>query len=137
MAALSNYIVRKKHDDSKIDLTPMLDVVFILLIFFVVTTIPFDETSMPLESQEPQPPDETVLDKPQNILIQLTPDKRVFFNDKPVDISAVRALVLGVLAENPGASVIISPEDGSFANELVKVADAARSAGATDIRVMK
>jgi biopolymer transport protein ExbD len=126
---------RRRAVDTSIDLTPMLDVVFILLIFFVVTTIPFDESSMPLESLQPQPSENQSVDLPDNVLIEIKADKRVVFNGETIDIRAVRPRLALVLARNPEAAVIIRPEPGSLANELVTIADAARRAGVENIKI--
>jgi biopolymer transport protein ExbD len=132
---LLHFCTRRRAVDTSIDLTPMLDVVFILLIFFVVTAISFDESSMPLESQQPLPADNLLVVIPDNVLIVVKADKRVVFNGETIDIRAVRPRLALVLARNPEAAVIIRPEPGSLANELVTIADAARRAGVENIKI--
>ena len=103
--------LKKKKDESNIDLTPMLDVVFILLIFFVVTASFLKENAMDIEGQDPNnnpPPPSN--DTPKNILIQIDSRNQLFFNQERIDISAVRARVASARAENPAASVIIRPD---------------------------
>lgn len=128
--------IRAKAQQPQVDLTPMLDVVFILLIFFVVAAIQFEGWSMPLESQPPSPPQAFQDDQPKNILIDIHDDGRIIFNGDIVDIDAVRAHTLKVLAENPQASVIIRPTFASKADYLVKVMDYARSAGVSNISIL-
>jgi len=129
---------KKKKDESNIDLTPMLDVVFILLIFFVVTASFLKENAMDIEGQDPNnnpPPPSN--DQPKNILIQIDSRNQLFFNQERIDISAVRARVASARAENPAASVIIRPDKLSSANFLVETMDSARAAGVTTIPVME
>ncbi len=131
-------MVKRKKDESNIDLTPMLDVVFILLIFFVVTASFVKESTLDVQGQDPNnnppPPSE---DTPQNILIQLDAQDGIFFNQERIDISAVRARVASHRAENPVASVVIQPNNDSTANALVVIMNASREAGATDISVIQ
>ena len=131
---------REKAEEQagEIDLTPMLDVVFILLIFFVVTASFLKENAMDIEGQDPNnnpPPPSN--DQPQNILIQIDSRNQVFFNQERVDISAVRARVASARAENPGASMIVRPDGQSSADILVRVMNSAREAGVTTISVME
>ncbi len=128
----------KKKDESNIDLTPMLDVVFILLIFFVVTASFVKESTLNVQGQDsnnaPPPPS---MDDPQNVLIQIDARDQIFFNQERVDISAVRARVASARAENPVASVVIQPNADSTANTLVTIMNSSREAGATDISVIE
>ena len=131
-------MMKKKKDESNIDLTPMLDVVFILLIFFVVTATFLKESAMNIEGQDPNKnPPPPSMDDPKNVLIQIDSRNRVFFNQELVDISAVRARVAQQRAENPSASVIVKPDKASLANSLVSVMNSAREAGATTISVIE
>jgi len=133
MAALSAY-AKTRATESSIDLTPMLDVVFILLIFFVVTASFVRESILPIGVQEPAPP--VTPEQPlQDILIQLTADNQVNFNGETIYLSAVRARVAAVRAEYPGAALIINPAPGSSAGDLVQIINLARLAGITDVRL--
>ena len=138
MKTVAGSMIKKKKDESNIDLTPMLDVVFILLIFFVVTASFLKENAMDIEGQDPNnnpPPPSN--DTPKNILIQIDSRNQLFFNQERIDISAVRARVASARAENPAASVIIRPDKQSSANFLVETMDSARAAGVTTISVME
>lgn len=127
---------KRNKDESNIDLTPMLDVVFILLIFFVVTASFLKENALDVRGQDPNnnppPPPE---DAPQNILIEIDNRDVIFFNRERIDISAVRARVASHRAENPAASVMIRPGPNSTANVLVTTMNSSRAAGATSITV--
>jgi len=139
MKTVASSAMKRKKDESNIDLTPMLDVVFILLIFFVVTASFLKESAIDIQGQDsnnsPPPPSEE--DTPQNILIQITDSNQVFFNQERIDVSAVRARVASHRAENPAASVIIRTSPNSSANVLVNSMNSAREAGAFNISVSK
>jgi len=136
MKTVANSAMKRKKDESNIDLTPMLDVVFILLIFFVVTASFLKESAIDMQGQDPNnnpPPPE--LDTPQNILIQIDGRDQIFFNQERIDISAIRARVASHRAENPAASVIVRPAPSSSANALVDAMNSAREAGAFNISI--
>lgn len=136
MKTVASSVMKRKKDESNIDLTPMLDVVFILLIFFVVTASFLKESAINVQGQDPNntPPPPTE-DTPQNILIQINDNNQVFFNQERIDIGNVRARVAAHRAENPAASVIIRPAPNSSAEALVDSMNSAREAGATNISV--
>lgn len=121
-------------DEAGIDLTPMLDVVFIMLIFFIVTAsfvkeLGFD-VNRPPSSQQP-PPDE----ERKNILINVAADGQLFVNRRPVDAGALTANIKRLHAENPKAAVVIQAEDNSKNERLITVMDAARRAGVYNISI--
>ena len=124
---------RKRHkveseDKGEIDLTPMLDVVFIMLIFFIVTASFVREKSLGLnvpENNDVPPPPE---DAPKNILIQVNSNDEIFIDARRVDIRAVRSLIAQKKAENPEASVVVRMHEESTANTYVAIADSAREA---------
>ncbi len=118
----------ESDDKGEIDLTPMLDVVFIMLIFFIVTASFVRESSLGVnvpENQENQPPPET---EAKNILIQVNSNDEIFFDQRRVDIRSVRSLIAQKKAENPKASVIVRMHEQSTANTYVEIADASREA---------
>ncbi len=130
----------RKKDESNIDLTPMLDVVFILLIFFVVTATFLSETAIDAASNESpdQPPPDNP-DEPRNILVELSATNEIILNGEPRPIleSQIRANIDRLKAENPSASVIIRPHARSNVQTLVAVMDSARQAGITGISIIE
>lgn len=138
MKTIASSVVKRKKEESGIDLTPMLDVVFILLIFFVVTASFLKESSLDVQSQDPDnnPPPPTS-DQPQNGLIQIDANNQIFLNQERIDVSAVRARLASLRAENPEAAVIVRPHSASKANTLVNVMNSAREAGIFSIQVME
>ena len=126
---------RPKTDDTSIDLTPMLDVVFILLIFFVVTATFLSETAVSAASSDnsdvPPPPDP---DEKKNILFEIGANNEIILNGnpRPVIRTQIRANIDQLKAENPAASVIIQPDHSSDVATLVLIMDAAQQAGLKD-----
>ncbi|HBW82416.1 MAG: biopolymer transporter ExbD [Gammaproteobacteria bacterium] len=131
---------KRSEDDAKIDLTPMLDVVFILLIFFVVTATFLSETSISAASSDNNnnetPPEDN--DK-KNILFEIGPNNEIILNGNPRPIIAtqVRSNIDQLKAENPAASVIIQPDASSEVSALVMIMDAARQAGMANISIVE
>ncbi|PCJ23570.1 MAG: biopolymer transporter ExbD [SAR86 cluster bacterium] len=131
---------RKKADNSNIDLTPMLDVVFILLIFFVVTATFLSETSINAASSDnnnsDQPPPD---DDKKNILFEIGSNNEIILNGNPRPIIAtqIRSNIDQLKAENPSASVIIQPDKSSSVSTLVLIMDAARQAGMQNISIVE
>lgn len=127
-------------DSNEIDLTPMLDVVFIMLIFFIVTASFVKEQGINpnVPPPNPNPPEENA---PQNILVRISADNQIWFFDKEgerrVDSRAVRSVIERARAENPKASVIIQASEKADTGTYVIVADAAKEAGATPVLVPK
>lgn len=129
----------RKNDESNVDLTPMLDVVFILLIFFVVTATFLSEQAIDAASNENNdtPPEQE--DDKKNILVELSQNNEITFNGEPRAIlpSQIRANIDRLKAENPAASVIIRPHDSSNVETMVMVMDAARQAGIFSISIVE
>lgn len=132
---------KRSEDDAKIDLTPMLDVVFILLIFFVVTATFLSETSISAASSDnnnqPPPPEDD--DAPKNILFEIDANNAIILNKNPRPIiqTQIRSNIDQLKAENPAASVIIQPNPASDVSALVMIMDAARQAGMANISIVE
>lgn len=128
---------RSAEDSNDIDLTPMLDVVFIMLIFFIVTASFVKEQGINPNVPDPSvnpPPDEVL---PQNILVRISPDNQIWFREeggeRRVDARAVRSNIERLRAELPKAAVIIQASVDADAGTYVTVADAAREAKAPNV----
>lgn len=124
-------------DGNEIDLTPMLDVVFIMLIFFIVTASFVKEAGINPNVPDPNvnnPPPE---DAPQNILVRISADNQIWLLEKEgerrVDSRAVRSNIERLRAEFPKASVIIQASEKADTGTYVTVADAAREANAPNV----
>ncbi len=121
-------LARQQEDGgAEIDLTPMLDVVFIMLIFFIVVASFVKEAGVeinrPDDNQQTDPNDSV------SVLVEIAADNQIWMENRRVDIRAVRANIQRMLAEDPEAPVTIKVEKGAEAGVVVDVADAAREAG--------
>jgi biopolymer transport protein ExbD len=121
-------LARQQEDGgAEIDLTPMLDVVFIMLIFFIVVASFIKEAGVeinrPDDNQQTDPNDSV------SVLVEIAADNQIWMENRRVDIRAVRANIQRMLAEDPEAPVTIKVEKGAEAGVVVDVADAAREAG--------
>ena len=115
------------EDQADIDLTPMLDVVFIMLIFFIVVASFIKEAGIEVsrpDQNQSDPSDAT------SILVNIRSDDQIWMENRRVDARAVRANIQRLLASDPEQGVTIKVEKGATANTVVEVADAAREAGA-------
>jgi biopolymer transport protein ExbD len=118
------------EDEAQIDLTPMLDVVFIMLIFFIVTASFIKEAGVEVnrpEASTSQPKDNV------NILIAINANNEIWMDKRRIDERAVRANVERLHAENPKGAVVIQADNQSNTETVVAVLDAAREAGVADV----
>ncbi len=117
----------KNEDESEIDLTPMLDVVFIMLIFFIVTASFIKEFGLEIN----RPDDLPEVDIPtenQNILVNINASSEILVDQRRVDVRSIRSVIQRKLAENPKGTVIISAHKEARAETYASVADAAQQA---------
>ena len=120
----------RKEEESEVNLTPMLDVVFIMLIFFIVTASFVKEAGIDIT----RPPAATAERKERgNILVAITNNDQIWIDRRQVDPRALRANIERLHAENPQGSVIIQADEESKNGLLVQVMDAARLAGVTSV----
>jgi len=120
----------RKEEESEVNLTPMLDVVFIMLIFFIVTASFVKEAGIEIT----RPPAATAERKERgNILIAITNNDQIWIDRRQVDPRALRANIERLHAENPQGSVIIQADEESKNGLLVQVMDAARLAGVNSV----
>ena len=120
----------RETDESEVDMTPMLDVVFIMLIFFIVTASFVKEAGIDVT----RPPAATAERKERgNILVAITANDQIWIDRRQVDPRALRANIERLHAENPQGSVVIQADKDSKNGLLVQVMDAARSAGVSNV----
>jgi len=119
-----------QDQEASVDITPMLDVVFIMLIFFIVTA-----TFLKVSGIEVDPPQAStsVVQEKANILIAIDANDKIWINRRQVDFRALRPNIERLHAENPKGSVVIQADKMSRNETLVKVMDASRKAGVYDI----
>jgi len=127
---------RRQHpeDEAEINITPMLDVVFIMLIFFIVTTSFVREKG--LDISRPQQSDQQQVDEDVGqILVEIDALSQIMVNKRPVDDRAVRANLEREHAQEPKAPLIIASHPDADTNSLVTVLDAANLIGIDNISV--
>jgi len=121
-----------EDDESAIDITPMLDVVFIMLIFFIVTATFVKESGIDVN----RPDAATAVKKEKaNILIAINEKNEIWIDRRMVDVRSVRPNIERMHAENPQGSVVIQADRKSLTETLIKVMDAARSAGVYNVAI--
>jgi biopolymer transport protein ExbD len=121
------------EDENEINLTPMLDVVFIMLIFFIVTASFIKESGIDINR-----PDAPVTEsKPEdaNILVMINANDEIWIDRRLIDPRAVRANIERLHAENPKGSVVIQANKKSTNKMLVWVMDSSRNAGVYNISI--
>jgi biopolymer transport protein ExbD len=121
-----------KEEESSIDLTPMLDVVFIMLIFFIVTASFIKEAGIevarPLASTLEKIPD-------ANILIAISANDEIWIDKKVIDPRSVKASIERLHAENPKGSIVIQADEDSTNEALTIVMEAAKLAGVKNVSI--
>ncbi len=120
----------QQDDETGIDLTPMLDVVFIMLIFFIVTSTFIRESGV--EVQRPQAESASPQDK-GNILIAITGNGEIWMDKQQIDIRSVRAHVERMRVDQPDGAVVVQADEDARTGLVVQVMDQARLAGVTDV----
>ncbi len=122
--------ISQQSEEGEIDITPMLDVVFIMLIFFIVTASFVKETGIEIN----RPDASTSVSKPRaNILIAVNDKGEIWIDKRKVEESQVRANIERMHAENPQGAVVIQADEEARTKVLVSVMDAARAAGVYDV----
>lgn len=123
-------IRRKNRAALELNIAPLIDMVFILLIFFLVTTSFVKETGISVN----RPVASTAISKAKaSILIGVDQEDRVFMDHREIDVRAVRANVERALAETPEAAVIVVADRASRTGIAIKVMDGCRMAGAKNV----
>jgi|TARA_X000000368_G_scaffold49759_1_gene35522 biopolymer transport protein ExbD len=123
---------RRKPEEQGLDLTPMMDIVFIMLIFFIVTTSFVKETGVDIN----RPNAETAeRDEKGNILVAITQNNEIWIDKRRIDLKAVRANIERLKIEYPEGSVIIQADKEARSGLLVETMDQIRLAGVQNISI--
>ena len=120
--------------EEQINLTPMLDVVFIMLIFFIVTATFVKEIGLDVNQPDQDKPKTVDPDK-KSIVVRITNRDRIIIAQRDVDWRAVRANIERLHAENPKAPVIIQPHPESTTEAMIHIMDSARQAGVYNVSI--
>ena len=122
----------QEDEAEEINMTPMLDVVFIMLIFFIVTASFVKEAGIDVNSPEAA----TAVKKERaNILVAISDQGEIWINKRQIDVRAVQANIERLKAENPQGSVVIQADKKATTETLIKVMDASRAAGVFDVSI--
>ena len=115
-----------------LNIAPLIDMVFILLIFFLVTTSFVKETGVDIS----RPTASSAVRKTKaTILIGVTRESTIHIDKRQVDVRAVRANVERALAENPEGQVVIVADKQSLTGLVITVMDACKLAGAVNVSI--
>jgi biopolymer transport protein ExbD len=117
---------RPAEEESAIDITPMLDVVFIMLIFFIVTASFVKESGTDVL----KPQAENAQQRPKaTIMVAVDADNDVWIDRNRLDVRAVKPTILRMKAENPESDVMLQADETSKTETVMKVVDGLRDAG--------
>ncbi len=126
----------RPSEEADVDLTPMLDVVFILLIFFIVTSTFIQEKT--LGAEPPPPPSPSNPDQQdQAILIFVNETDQIWVNRKPTDISGVRPTMERLRAENPNVALVIQAHPAARTGLIIRIRDLAYSAKMERVNIVR
>ncbi|MFK8053222.1 MAG: ExbD/TolR family protein [Woeseiaceae bacterium] len=120
------------EEETEINITPMLDIVFIMLIFFIVTTSFVKETG--IDPTRPEAETASVRAR-SNILIGVTEQGEIWFNKRQIELTLVRQRVEEATAENPESSAVIIADEGAPTGVVIDIMDQIRLGGVIDIAV--
>jgi len=123
---------KAKRQEAELNMAPLIDMVFILLIFFLVTTSFVKEAGVDVN----RPTAATAVSKEKsNILIGIAKDNKIFMEKHEIDIRAVRANVARALAENPEGNVVIVADRESNTGVVIAALDGCKLAGAKSVSI--
>lgn len=120
------------NTDIEIDMMPLIDIIFILLIFFLVTASFVKESGVEINRPEAA---SAVMKEATGLIVGMTADGEIYINREKVELRRVRGLVEIFLAENNNGGVVIDADGDSLTSRLIAVLDQCRLAGATNIAV--
>lgn len=123
---------REEGEDAAIDMTPMLDIVFIMLIFFIVTTSFIKEAGVEIN----KPNAKSVFDqKKASIFVAVTADGDVWLDKRKVEVDSVRTNIERLLAEQASEIVVVQADEGAEHGKVVEVMDQIKAAGVNRIAI--
>lgn len=123
---------RRKQKDMGIEMGPLMDIVFILLIFFVVTSSFTRETGV--DVTKPQAQSASQLEK-ENLLIAITREGTIHINERQVDLASLQDILKQSLAKTPDREAVVIADKGSETGVLVQVIDVCNLAGVKKVSI--
>ena len=122
----------QQEEEKVADLTPMLDVVFIMLIFFIVTATFIKETGVEVNRPDTKTAE---LKKTVSLLVGVAPDNGIWIDKKRVDIRNVRPMMERLHAETPKGGLVIQADSDSKVEKVLAIMEAARNIGINQVAV--
>ncbi|AIW14190.1 biopolymer transporter ExbD [Vibrio europaeus] len=119
-----------KQEEAQVDMTSMLDIVFIMLIFFIVTSSFVRESGV--EVNRPTASN-VVSQKEAGIFVAITSANDIYIDKRMVDVERVEATLEHLMLDKPDASLVIQADEHAYSGTVVKVMDAAKGAGVKNI----
>ncbi|MDH5738454.1 MAG: biopolymer transporter ExbD [Gammaproteobacteria bacterium] len=121
-----------QEEEEVINLTPMLDVVFIMLIFFIVTATFIKETGVQVNRPDTQTAE---LKRSVALLVGIGADSSIWIDKKKVDVRLVRPLLEALYAENPKGGLVIQADSKAKTEKVLEVMEAARKIGIQQVAI--
>ncbi len=122
-----------RRPDPVVDVTPMIDIVFQLVLFFMVSTT--FVTSPGIQVDLPRSSAQTVLSDDKDIQVWVTSDGAVYVNEQPVTVAELRRTFLDAARTNPNTMVVIKADGGVSHSRVVAVMDQAQAQGLTRLAI--
>ena len=126
---------RRDDDDTEVDMTPMLDIVFIMLIFFIVTTSFVKESGIDINRPKPDKSEQESNIRP--ILIAIDENSEITMGSQIVDVDAIIARVQVARAQRPKAGIVVMAHADAYSGLVVRAVDSAKLAGGGTITVVR
>jgi len=121
-----------EDQDEDVNVTPLLDIVFIMLIFFIVTSTFVKEPGVEVLRPEAATASERTF---ASILVAVTEDDKIWINKEEVELDQVRILVEELKRENPKATAVVQADQKAKTRYLVEIVNQIRAAGISDVAV--
>ena len=125
-------LLRESAEESEINMAPLIDMIFILLIFFLVTTSFVQDSGVKVERPKAATAEK---EEAAGLMIALKEDGNIFIRNRMVPLKNVSAIVDRFQLQNPGQGVLIVADQASQAGRVIQVLDQCRLAGAKDVAV--
>ena len=125
-------IIDNEESESAIDVTPMLDVVFIMLIFFIVTATFVKEAGIDVSRSAAET---AVAQNKAHILVAIDSNNSIWVDKREIDLRAVKPNIRRLISLNPQGTVLVQADKASYTDTLISVMDEIRAAGVTNIAI--
>lgn len=125
--------LRKQREEPRVDLTPMVDVVFLLLIFFMISTTFVESPGISIKL--PETSSQTIDREPKEIKVYLSKEGAIYHGEKKISIDDYRGLLAEYQADAKETTVLLLADQDSRHGKVVVLMDLARDAGFTKLAI--